>query len=215
MAKIESVIFDMDGVIIDSRELIYKAMEDVLLEKQVSNVSREDMAHVTGKPVHAMYSLLAPHLDAYELERAHFAHHDANMHLLNEYPDVHTVLKELQNKNIKIGLFTGFNELTYSRLEQFDLRSYFEAIVESSQYTEHKPHPEGLLICMEKLSTTPVQTVYVGDGVSDIIAGKSGGVRAVVGITQGFGSQEALESAGADYIIGSLTELPSIVNSLQ
>lgn len=204
----------MDGVVIDSRELVYRAMEDTLATKGVTDVTREQMAIVTGKPIHAMYALLAPHHDAFELEKAHLAHHDENLHLVKAYDGANTVLDALKAAGLKVGLFTGFNELTYDRLEQVGLTGYFESIVECTRYTNHKPDPEGLVLCMQELGVSSAQTVYIGDGVSDILAGKAAKVRATVGITQGFGARDALQAAGADYLIDSLSELPALIGTI-
>jgi HAD superfamily hydrolase (TIGR01509 family) len=204
----------MDGVILDSREFAYRAIEDVLAINKVKNVTREEIAAVTGKPIYAMYEVFAPHLDAYQLEREHLAHHELNMHMLKAYDGAHKVLGELVLSK-RVGLFTGFDHQTYGRLEQFGLKGYFKSIVECTRYTEHKPHPEGLFMCMNELGAIPEQTVYIGDGVSDMIAGRSAGVRAVVGITHGFSSKSALVTAGADHIIDSLYDVPGLIAELE
>lgn len=212
--SVQSAVFDMDGVLFDSREMIYQAMEDVLGECDVMGVTREHMAAVTGKPIAEMYRLLAPGLDADELEAAHLAHHDDNLHLLQGFDDSIPTLEYLAEQGYKLGVFTGFNHLTYDRLDQFGIRGYFDYIVETSQYSQHKPQPEGLLLCIDKLGATPEKTIYIGDGVSDIYAGKSAGVLSSIGITTGFGSRDTLEPAGADYIIDSFAELKGIVEEL-
>jgi HAD superfamily hydrolase (TIGR01509 family) len=215
MAAVKAVIFDMDGVIIDSRELIYRAMEDTLATNGVHGITRQEIAAVTGKPIHAMYALLAPNHDAYELEKAHLAHHQVNMHLVKVYDGASAVLAQLKLQGRQLGLFTGFDKQTYDRLRQFELEGCFGSVVECTRYTKHKPDPEGLYICLEELAVAPEDAVYIGDGVSDVLAGKAAGVRAVIGITQGFGSREALEAAGADYIIDSLSELPTIIKTIE
>jgi HAD superfamily hydrolase (TIGR01509 family) len=215
MTTIKAVVFDMDGVLIDSRELIYRAMEDTLATNGVDGVTRERIAAVTGKPIHAMYTLLAPNHDAYALEKADLAHYDRNMHLLEVYDGAAEVLEGLNASGLKVGLFTGFGELTYDRLRRFNLESYFGSVVECTRYTNHKPDPEGLLLCLRELGVAPHEAVYIGDGVSDIVAGKAADVHAVVGITQGFGARDALAAAGADRIIDSLTELPAILQKIE
>lgn len=212
MTDIRAVVFDMDGVIIDTRELISQAIADVLASRGLSTTP-EQIAAVTGKPVRAMYEVFAPGHDAGELEAAHMAHHEENIHLLRDYPDAAATLAQLK-ETYKLGIFTGFNELSRERLSRFDLVPYFETIVDTTRYVKHKPDPEGLMLCLNDLEVSPEQAVYVGDGVSDMLAGKAAGVHAVIGITQGFGSREALEANGADYIIDSLSELPSLLTKL-
>jgi beta-phosphoglucomutase-like phosphatase (HAD superfamily) len=71
----------MDGVLIGSSEMIYRAIEHVLTERGVSGVTRQHMAEVTGKPIAEMYRILAPGLDLLELEKLHLDHHAENPHL--------------------------------------------------------------------------------------------------------------------------------------
>jgi phosphoglycolate phosphatase-like HAD superfamily hydrolase len=116
--------------------------------------------------------------------------------------------------NYKLGVFTGFNQLSYERLDRFNLLGYFGHIVETTQYREHKLHSEGLLLCIEKLETTAEKVVYIGDGVSDMLAGHAAQVHTTIGITTGFGSGEELRGAGADHIIDSLQELLLLLDTI-
>lgn len=209
--KIKAVVFDMDGTLVDSRELIYQAMEDGLAARGL-HVSREQMAAVTGKPIYAMYELLAPNENAQELEQAHVAHHAKHMHLLSEYDHVHEVLAGLQRQRIRLGVFTGFDKRAYERLRQFHLMDYFTTVVDATRYSRHKPDPEGLLLAMMELGATPAETIYVGDGVSDVLAGKQAGTQ-VIAVTHGFGSAQSLQDAGADYVVSSFRELQSVIQA--
>lgn len=212
--NVEAVVFDMDGVLIDSREFISEAMLHAL--GRVGVIARAaDIAAVTGKPIHVMYELLAPEHDARELEAYHKAHHLENLHLLQSYEGVHELLGGLRHDGYKLGLFTGGDKLTYDRLEQFELTDYFDSIFDVTRYTRHKPDPEGLQLCMGELGVTAAETVYVGDGVGDMIAGQAAAVRAVVGITHGFGSAQELGRAGATHLVDSLSELPDILQELR
>lgn len=211
--KLKAIVFDMDGTFLDSRELIYQAMHDVLALRSIA-VTRQEMAAVTGQPVQVMYRALAPAHDPAELELEHLKHHEEHLDLLRVYPDAHEVLADL-SKRYKLGVFTGFDKLTYDRLDQFKLRPYFRSIVENTRYVKHKPDPEGLYLCMRELDVTPAETLYIGDGVTDMKAGKSAGVAAVVGITHGFSSASDLQATGADYIIDSLIELPALLKKIE
>jgi len=213
MSKVAAIVLDMDGTFLDSRELIYQAMNDVLAIRNVA-VTREEMAAVTGQPVQAMYRVLAPEHDPAELELEHLKHHEDHLDLLDIYPDTHEVLAYL-SQHYKLGIFTGFDKLTYERLDQFKLRPYFQSIVENTRYTKHKPDPEGLVLCMQELGVSPDTTVYVGDGITDMKAGKAAGVMMTIGITHGFGSSVDLQAAGADRLIDSLKALPQLLDTIE
>jgi HAD superfamily hydrolase (TIGR01549 family) len=213
MSKVAAIVLDMDGTFLDSRELIYQAMNDVLAVRNVA-VTREEMAAVTGQPVQAMYRVLAPEHDPAELELEHLKHHEDHLDLLDIYPEAHEVLAYL-SQHYKLGIFTGFDKLTYERLDQFKLRPYFQSIVENTRYTKHKPDPEGLVLCMQELGVSPDTTVYVGDGITDMKAGKAAGVMMTIGITHGFGSPVDLQAAGADRLIDSLKALPQLLDTIE
>lgn len=211
MAEVRAVIFDIDGTLIDSRELIYRAMEDVLAARGVK-VTREEIDTTAGKPIQAMYTMLAPHLDPAELEAAHLAHHEEHSDLLKLYDRTHEVLQLLKDQGYTLGVFTGFNKITHERLKRFDIAKYFSSVVESTMYTAHKPDPEGLFLSMDELGIDdPATVVYIGDGAVDMQVGRNAGVGMTVGITHGFGTRQILEECGADHTVDSLPGFKSLL----
>jgi pyrophosphatase PpaX len=218
MAEVRAVIFDMDGTFLDSRELIYQAIEHVFSGHGI-HMDRVTIGKEIGKPIKAIYGALMPHWDTDDLEVAeveHLAHHDDHMGLLKLYDGVVETLETIRSKGIKTGVFTGFNKITHDRLASFGLTNLFDTVVETSRYTAHKPDPEGLFVAMQDLAITDAsQVVYVGDAISDILAGKSAHVKATIGCTHGFCSRELLEEAGADYVVDSFVEILNVLEKLE
>lgn len=208
--KLQAVVFDVDGTIIDTRELVNKAIVDVLARRGVQ-VTDAQIAAVAGKPVQGMYTLLAPEHNAAELEIEHLAHHADNLHLIQAYDHVHEVLSSLQERGYKLGIFTGFNKTTHERLAMFDLGKYFDAVVDCTMYTAHKPDPEGLFLCLQMLGVDKGSAVYIGDGVSDALAGKAANVT-TFGITHGYADKKSLEQAGADYVVDNLLQFKRVLS---
>lgn len=216
MAKIKAVIFDVDGTIVDSRELIYTAFEDVLGSRGI-HLTRPEIAIVTGKPVQAMYGILAPNHDVVQMEIEHLQHHEENVELLGAYPGIVEMLEALKASGLTLGLFTGFNQLVHDRLAKVGLsESLFGSIIDNTMYTAHKPDPEGLLECMNQLGVTnPDEVVYVGDGIADMGAGKNAKVALTIGVTHGFTAADDLKNAGADVVFDSLDALPKFIQELK
>ena len=210
---IKAVVFDMDGTLVDSREMILGAMEATLADHGMI-VTREQMAAVTGKPVDAMYALLAPHLDSAALEKMHFEHQAASPHHKTLYENGREVLTALRGRGLKLGIFTGFDRRTHDDLTNLGVLDYFESIVDCTRYEAHKPDPEGLLLCMQELGVFPDETVYVGDGIGDIAAGLAAGVHTTIGIAHGFTMPEKLAAAGADKVVANLAELQQYLEEL-
>jgi pyrophosphatase PpaX len=208
-----AVVFDVDGTLLDTREFIFGAFEHALATSGVKGVTRRHIAMIMGQPTRAMYATLAPGYDVQVLTALHAEHHAAHLDLIAAYDDAVKVLDEMQRRGLGLGVFTGYHRGTHDRLREFKMFEYFSTIVESTRYEHHKPHPEGLELAMRELEVTPEQTVFIGDGVTDMEAGVRAGVPRLIGITHGFCTREDLEAHGATHIIGSLRELPALMDS--
>ena len=125
--------------------------------------------------------------------------------------DVVKVLKELRKKGFKMGIVTFQRKPRLERrLETWKLKGYFQSIITPEQQAEFKPSPQPFLTAIEELGLKPAQCFVVGDEPVDMIGGKKAGTK-TVGLPQGFFSEEELKSAGADFIISSITLLPQTV----
>ncbi|HEX3568584.1 MAG TPA: HAD-IA family hydrolase [Candidatus Saccharimonadales bacterium] len=215
--EIRAAVLDVDGTLINSCEYVAQAIEDTI-SRRGRDVTRTQIAAVTGKPIVAMYAELMPGYavdDYLACERDHFAHHAAHPELMVSYDLAGETLMELEERGLKLGVFTGFDARTRDNLARFNLDGYFETIVDCTQYEYHKPNPEGLYIAMERLGVTREETVYVGDGISDMGAGRAADVAATIGITHGFTPADALTDAGAEYLIHSLPELLPLLDTIE
>lgn len=105
----------------------------------------------------------------------------------------------------KVAALVGRIKATYG-LETF-------LVVTSDDVKATKPDPEGIHQILEQLSLKPDEAVMVGDLPADIEAGKKAGVL-TIGTSHGFGTQEELESVGADKTVGSLAELRAFLENL-
>jgi phosphoglycolate phosphatase-like HAD superfamily hydrolase len=76
-----------------------------------------------------------------------------------------------------------------------------------------KPYPDQILKCLEEMRVEPNRSVVVGDSVKDVLAAKSANIIAIA-IPSYFTRRQALEDAGADYMIENLKDLPKILLSL-
>lgn len=213
MIKLEAGVFDVDGTLIDSNDFIGQAYDSVCAKYGICP-SEVQVRSTIGKPVETTYGILAPHLDAKRLTQEHYAHHELNRHLLRSYPDTIEVLDKLKHMDLKLGVFTGGDGEAVRNLEAFGLIQYFGSIAYHGRYSEPKPGPEGLLLCLDELEVEPDKAFYIGDGANDVLAGRAAGAGLVVGITHGFGTAEDLQDAGADYVIDSLAELPGLVRQV-
>ncbi len=205
--KIEAVIFDADGTLLDSRELVFQAYEHILTQHGKLMPDRVELAKSMGKTTNENYSTLIPEHDDDKLTELHREFQAQRVDLLDAYEGLHDLLQTLKDAQLKMGICTSRGINVFRLLEEARIGEYFGAIVHAEMVSKHKPDPEGLFKVCEELKVLPSASVMVGDTDADIGAGKAAGVAFTIGITHGFGTREHLQEAGADYIVDHLNDI--------
>jgi HAD superfamily hydrolase (TIGR01509 family) len=211
--KLQAVVFDLDGTLVDSSEFIFAAYEHVLARHNLPARTRVEIASQIGKKIEDCYAFLAPEAGAnvQPLIEAHREFQSANLALIRPFARVNEVLDELRGSGLKTALLTSRVHALREALRAAGINpDEFDAIVDATMVKRGKPHPEGLEKVLKLLSMKPEQTIMVGDAAPDIQAGHAAGAAATVGVTHGFGTSRELEAAGADYLLDSLAELPQL-----
>ncbi len=179
MSQLKAVIFDIDGVLVDSKEAnaVYYAR---LLEKAGYNVpSREVIDQYFHLPLwDNVAKLTGSHNKAeiqrvWELGRDHSIYPD---HLLVFPEEIESILEKL-HKHYSTAIVTsrlkgGVDPLFNSR----EIKHFFDVVVTHDDYTNPKPHPEPLQVAIKKLDVQPREAVYIGDAHVDVEAANAAGV---------------------------------------
>jgi pyrophosphatase PpaX len=130
------------------------------------------------------------------------------------YPGAVDTLRKLRSHSMKIGLATNNGrkgtELTLSR---YRLENLFDAVVTRDDCDNMKPAAEPVLKVLTELNVTSSEAVLIGDGVMDVMAAKAAGIRSVAVATGPFKS-DLLLKAEPDYILGSINDLPTLIELL-
>jgi len=210
---IEAIIFDMDGVIVDSEPFWRKAKVNAVA--RFGGVITEELAYQsTGLRIDeiANYWIRYCHLDiscAPELEKAILDEVITQIRTKGELlPGVRDSLEWLSKTDLKIGLASSSPlRLIEAVLSSFDLYSYFSVYVSAEQLPYGKPHPQVYLDTAEKLNVMPYQCVAIEDSVIGLISAKSARLTAICVPEPG---QENNPRFGiADVTLSSLNDLTS------
>lgn len=90
------------------------------------------------------------------------------------------MLDQLRNAGFQLGIVTGKGSRSAEiSLREWKLDGYFDIVITGDDVTDPKPHPEGILLAMQKLGADPRETIYVGDSDADVIAGRAAGLQTV------------------------------------
>ena len=214
-SPLKAVLFDLDGTLVDSEKDIAEAANFTREHYGLKKVPDSTIAQYVGNGVIA---LLAKSLDtseqdkiqeAYLIFQQHYREHCADH--TKAFPGTFELLDYLKEKNIKMGVVSNKpQEFTDSVLKQLNLAPYFGVAFGPESTTNRKPHPEPLLVALERLGAQPHEAIMVGDSIVDIQAAKAAPMRIAV-LTHGYGTREVLSSANPDWVVNSLPALIEIL----
>lgn len=211
--KIDTIIFDFDGVIVDSGADIANAVLYTLQYFGRPLLPREEIISYVG---HGMESLIQRSFKDCGKEVISRAIPVYKKRYLDNaivetrlYDNVKYTLEFFKQKNI--GVVTNKPEdLAYKILEGLGVRDYFKIIVGPESVKNMKPDPEGLLKVISHFGGQPDKTIMVGDSYTDVQAGRRAGTM-TCGVTYGLGDTEELKKESPDFLIDDMKELTDII----
>lgn len=173
----KAVLFDLDGVLIDSIKSWLYAFNETLKKFGLRELSEEEFRKKCwGYSLRKSLSKFGLGEDAVEYaNKAQMKY----VETIEIFPNAKEVLTRVKRK-FKVGLITNTpKENAYFVLDRLGLREYFEVIVTGDDVRRAKPDPEMILRACELLSVGPSETLLIGDTESDVIAARSAGCKVV------------------------------------
>jgi len=182
--RLEAVLFDMDGVLIDATEWHFDALNESLRIFGLT-ISRDD--HVrkfnglsTKKKLEILTEETGLPLELHDVIEA--VKQDRTLRIAAQkcFPIVaHQVLiTRLKDNGLKVGLVTNsIRKTTEFMLEYAGLLQFMDVVVTNEDVTEGKPSPAGYLLAMKTLDISPENCVVIEDGDYGITAAQSAGAR--------------------------------------
>lgn len=223
MTGYDPVLFDLDGTVVDTVELIRESFRHATRTVLGEELPDEQIMAYVGQPLMRQMVQLAPDhaQELYDVYREY--NHRRHDELIRAFEGVEEMLEELRRLGKSLGLVTSKSaDTTEMAFAVVGLREHFDAIVTASDTTAHKPAPEPLWLCLERLGvgggkqatggaradagasagayTGAPRPIYIGDSPYDIQAGAAAGM-ATAAVTWGIFSREALQAAAPDYVL--------------
>lgn len=200
MCKIELVIFDLDGVLVDTAKYHYLAWKDLGKNKLDIDFTEEQNEAFKGVSRLACMDImctLANKEDMPNDERVKIANekNDAYLELIKQIDQselltgVLDMLKTLKEKNIKIGLGSASKNAVFI-LEKTEIIDYFDVIIDGTKVTKAKPDPEVFTLCATTLNIPPENCVVFEDAIAGIDAAISANMKHI-----GIGEKQNLPNA--------------------
>lgn len=210
---IKAVIFDLDGVLVTTDELHFKAWKALADELGINNFTKADNARQRGVSRMASLEVVLEKTDKVfsdeektvlaEKKNTMYVESLAGLSRADALPGVFEFIEYLKSKGVKISVGSA-SKNTPLILEKTELAQCFDAVSCGLDTTRSKPDPEVFLIAAQKLGIQPSECAVVEDSDAGIEAAKAGGMYAIaVG--------EAEKNPKADISVASLEDLYAII----
>ncbi|MDP4172072.1 MAG: pyrophosphatase PpaX [Bacillota bacterium] len=209
--NVTTVLFDLDGTLIDTNELIISTFLHTLEKYYPGKYNREDVLPFIGPTLHETFQGIDPdRIEEMIVEyRAYnLANHDV---LVKEFLGVKETVHALKEKGYKLGIVTTkIYDVVMKGLRLMGLDEYFEVIVCLDHVEKAKPDPEPIFKALELLDAQPVEAIMVGDNYHDILAGKNAGTQ-TAGVAWSIKGRDYLAQFDPDYILENMSDLLTIL----
>ena len=214
------VIFDVDGTLVDSQNLIYAAQCATFAAHGLPAPSREKVLSLVGLSLGPTFEALVgkdgpvAELDAtyrrvFNEVLSDPAHHEPL------FPDVTETLRELASmEGVTLGIATGKSVRGITRvMKEHGWEDLFTTIQTADTHPS-KPHPSMVLTAMAETGRTTTQTCFIGDTAWDMRMAKAADV-AGIGVNWGYHKVADLQAEGAAHILSSMRDLVTLVRESQ
>ena len=216
---IKLVIFDFDGTLADTCELIVQTNQEVQRRLHYPVCEPERIIATIGLPLGECIMVMYPEVRPEELPRWYAVYREVFEELKLRimpalFPHVLETLKKLHGRGITLSVASsrGAESLNVF-LQEMGIAPYISYILGAEDVTHAKPHPEPVLKTLDALSFRADESLVVGDMPVDIRMGLGAGAY-TCGVTFGNSGRSALQEAGAHYVIDDFGELLSVVDSI-
>ncbi|WP_173915647.1 pyrophosphatase PpaX [Halobacillus sp. Marseille-Q1614] len=208
--SINTILFDLDGTLIDTNELIIASFTHTLQTHADRPYSREEIIQFIGEPLRD--SLASVNEESVEEMIATYREHNIAHHdqYVKAYDGVLESIRTLKRQNYQLGIVTTKMRQTVEiGLNMTELDSLFDTVVTLDDVVHAKPHPEPVMKALNTLDASAAQTIMVGDNTHDIEAGKNAGTK-TAGVAWTVKGREVLDELRPDYMLTNMRELLEI-----
>jgi pyrophosphatase PpaX len=206
------VLFDLDGTIVDSGWMILASYrhatqtvlgrdfpDDVLMARVGAGRLEDQMSEFDAEK-------------AVDLARAYREFYAPLHSELQAFPGMLELLRRLDAEERLLGIVSAKrHDVVQLALDALGFGETIDVVVGSDEAPLGKPHPDQILVALDRLDADPDDTVYVGDAPFDVAAAKAAGVHAIGVTWGGIHTRERMESERPDAVVDTAEELGAVL----
>jgi HAD superfamily hydrolase (TIGR01509 family) len=212
MKPVKAVIFDMDGVIVDSEPLSV-ASEKATLDTYGIKIDPEDWSTFKGKTSLSIFNSIidkygVKDLTAQEMRQEKMAHYARLFEdMISVYPEFADLIEYLRPKYTIILTTSSGSDVQKKIFDRFDLHEYFDHIITGDMVSNGKPHPEPYLLTLSKAGLHADDCIVIEDSDNGVTSAKGAGIRTIA-VTHTFPEHKLSHS---DFIVDGLAKIKELL----
>lgn len=218
MAKIDTVVFDMDGTLMDTLDDLTSSMNHIMRKYSYPEFTRPQICSFVGNGLANLMECCIPNgrnNANFDVVFADFKNYYAAH--CNEktgpYEHVRELLEELKIRGYKMAIVSNKAHGPLSELVKLHFSRWIDVSIGEREGVNKKPAPDTVYLALDALGSAKENAVYVGDSEVDVATAKNSGLLCV-GCEWGFRGRELLESLGANVIISDPLELVGVLEGM-
>lgn len=199
--KYKALIFDIDNTLVNTLDMNMIPLQKIIREEKGEEWTLEEVYHFASYPgMKVMEELEVNNPGEVYARWVKYV----NEYQASPYEGMNDVLKTL-HKKLRFSVVSSKNKKQYDiDVVSLGLDDYMEVVVLEDDTSKHKPDPEPLLLCMERLGLNKEDVIYIGDAYSDLLASRNAGIDFAFAK---WGSVESKDMSDSNYILEKVEDL--------
>lgn len=209
---IKAVLFDLDGTLLNTNDLIIKSFTDTFKHYYPDReFTYQEIIDCIGPTLEQTAMKYYPQniSEMVGMYRHHYVlNHDE---LIKIYPGIEEMLKALKDLGLKLAIVTSKKrDMTLKAMEHTNVLDYFDLIISSDEVTQPKPHQEPIELALKELNLLKDEVIMVGDNSHDIECANHASVKSIA-VGWALKGADYLRGFNPTYIINTADELIEII----
>jgi HAD superfamily hydrolase (TIGR01549 family) len=211
MKNFEGIIFDVDGTLTSTNNLIFESFRFVAKKYLNKKPTNEEIASLFGPPEDVILKEMSE--DKFEeIKKDYYDFYYNNHHLADLYPGIKELLQLIKDGGIHLAIFTGKGrKAAVITLEKLKIINYFDSIITGDDVKKHKPSAEGIIKFINEFNLDKEKVLMIGDSTGDIKASREAGIKVASVLWDSLTKDKVLK-LGSDFVFFTVEELKNFIS---
>ncbi|MDW7660621.1 MAG: HAD-IA family hydrolase [Bacillota bacterium] len=209
---INTIIFDFDGTIINTNELIEEGLNHFSFMHRGYRFTKEEILELTGKPLETQMAAVDKQLSKLLVEQFKVWYSNYHNQKTSAFPGMIELLRFLRGLNLNLAIVTNNSRASLEMgLKHLGIEDLFHMTLSRDEVSATKPEPDGLIEVLNKFEVHPHEAIFIGDTDNDILAAKAAGVKSAM-VAWTILDEESIKRLNPDHILNDPPHLLEMLN---